>query len=132
MDLTQRNGNYQVLPQAGSILGVEFSGAISSFGDSDLEREEFKIGDEVFGLAYGGNILSSLVFLVANSVMLGAYAEYVAVATKMLIHKPRSMTWETATAVPETWITATQAMSLISGSRPVNRFSGTQVPHLFP
>lgn len=52
MDLLQREGNYPVPPQAPSTLGVEFSGTIESFG-SDAERG-FKKGDEVFGLAYGG------------------------------------------------------------------------------
>ena len=52
MDLLQREGRYPVPPQAGPILGVEFSGIIENFG-SEPERG-FKQGDEVFGLAYGG------------------------------------------------------------------------------
>jgi NADPH:quinone reductase-like Zn-dependent oxidoreductase len=52
MDLIQREGNYPLPPQAGKILGVEFSGTIESFGDE--AEDSFKIGDEVFGLAYGG------------------------------------------------------------------------------
>lgn len=52
MDLLQREGKYPVPPQAPSTMGVEFSGIIQSFGD-DAEQD-FKIGDEVFGLAYGG------------------------------------------------------------------------------
>jgi NADPH:quinone reductase-like Zn-dependent oxidoreductase len=52
MDLIQREGKYPLPPQAGKILGVEFSGTIESFGD-DAEKG-FKVGDEVFGLAYGG------------------------------------------------------------------------------
>ncbi len=52
MDLLQREGHYPVPPQGGNILGVEFSGLIEGFGD-DAERD-FKVGDEVFGLAYGG------------------------------------------------------------------------------
>ena len=55
MDLLQREGHYPVPPQAGKILGVEFSGIVESFG-SDAEKD-FKIGDEVFGLAYGGALL---------------------------------------------------------------------------
>ena len=62
MDLLQREGQYPLPPQAGPILGVEFSGTIDSFG-ADPERG-FNVGDEVFGLAYGG-----------------AYAEYIAVST---------------------------------------------------
>lgn len=94
MDLLQREGRYPVPPQAPKTLGVEFSGIIESFGSSP--PEDFKIGDEVFGLAYGG-----------------AYAEYIAVSTKMLMHRPKELSWEQAAGVPETWITATQAMYLV-------------------
>lgn len=52
MDLLQREGKYPVPPQAPKTLGVEFSGTIEAFGDQ-AERG-FKMGDEVFGLAYGG------------------------------------------------------------------------------
>jgi hypothetical protein len=63
----QRDGNYQVPLQAGPILDVEFSGITFSFGDSQLENERIKIGEEVFGLAYGGKPLSiPLFFLVAD------------------------------------------------------------------
>lgn len=99
MDLLQREGHYPVPPQAPKTLGVEFSGTIESFG-SDAEKG-FKKGDEVFGLAYGG-----------------AYAEYIAVSTHMLMHKPKELSWEQAAGVPETWITATQAMYLVGEFAP--------------
>ena len=82
MDLLQREGRYPLPPQAPKTLGVEFSGTIESFG-SDA-GEAFKVGDEVFGLAYGG-----------------AYAEYIAVSTRMLIHKPEELSWEQAAGIPE-------------------------------
>ena len=91
MDLLQREGLYPLPPQAGPILGVEFSGHIESLGPE--VKEDFKTGDAVFGLAYGG-----------------AYAEYIAVSTHMLLHKPAHLSWEQAAGVPEVWITATQAM----------------------
>ncbi|KAF7163052.1 hypothetical protein CNMCM5623_008072 [Aspergillus felis] len=98
MDITQREGKYPVPPQAPETLGVEFSGTVESLGSN--EHEGFTVGDEVFGLAYGG-----------------AYAEYIAVSTKMLVHKPKQLSWEEAAGVPEasfiTWITATQALFLI-------------------
>jgi NADPH2:quinone reductase len=75
-------------------MGVEFSGVIESFGPDG--HEDFKIGDEVLGLAYGG-----------------AYAEYISVSTHMLVHKPQELSWEEAAGVPETWITASQALFLI-------------------
>jgi NADPH:quinone reductase-like Zn-dependent oxidoreductase len=85
MDLLQREGQYPVPPQAPATLGVEFSGTIAELGDG--ATEDFKVGDEVFGLAYGG-----------------AYAEYIAVATGMLIHKPKELSWEEAAGIPEVLI----------------------------
>jgi len=94
MDLLQRNGSYPVPPQAPKTLGVEFSGTIESLGEGC--KDGFKVRDEVFGLAYGG-----------------AYAEYIAVNTHTLLHKPQHLSWEQAAGVPETWITATEAMYLV-------------------
>ncbi|KAK4089693.1 hypothetical protein PCL_06003 [Purpureocillium lilacinum] len=96
MDIIQRRGNYPLPPQAPKTLGVEFSGVVEAFGPG--EHGVFKQGDEVLGLAYGG-----------------AYAEYIAVSSKMLIHKPHALSWEQAAAVPETWITATQALHKVLG-----------------
>lgn len=95
MDLLQREGKYPVPPQAPQTMGVEFSGIIDSFGTSSSALD-FHVGDEVFGLAYGG-----------------AYAEYIAISTSMLIHKPKELSWEQAAGVPETWITAIQALYLV-------------------
>lgn len=96
MDIVQRRGNYPLPPQAPATLGVEFSGLIEAFGPG--KHDDFKIGDEVLGLAYGG-----------------AYAEYVAVSSKMLLHKPAALTFQQSAAVPETWITATQALHMVLG-----------------
>jgi NADPH:quinone reductase-like Zn-dependent oxidoreductase len=82
MDLLQREGQYPVPPQAPKTLGVEFSGVIEELGGES--EQEFKKGDEVFGLAYGG-----------------AYAEYIAVSTHMLVHKPAELTWEQCAGIPE-------------------------------
>ncbi|KAF2639906.1 putative quinone oxidoreductase [Massarina eburnea CBS 473.64] len=98
MDLLQREGHYPVPPQAPSTLGVEFSGVIEALGTSGGGPENFTIGDSVFGLAYGG-----------------AYAEYIAVSTHMLVRKPSELSWEECAGIPETWITATQALYLVSG-----------------
>lgn len=98
MDLLQREGNYPVPPQAPKTLGVEFSGTIAYLPDNPSVEHGWKIGDEVFGLAYGG-----------------AYAEYIAVSTHMLIHKPKELSFEVCAGIPETWITATQALFLIGG-----------------
>lgn len=88
MDLIQRNGFYPVPPQAPSTLGVEFSGTIEELGDeaesAGDDGHKFARGDEVFGLAYGG-----------------AYAEFVEVNTRMLLHKPAHLSFEQAAAIPE-------------------------------
>ena len=55
MDISQREGRYPLPPQAGPILGVEFSGVIACLGDTQ-QGESWNIGDEVFGLVYGGCI----------------------------------------------------------------------------
>jgi NADPH:quinone reductase-like Zn-dependent oxidoreductase len=52
---------------------------------------------------------------------IGAYAEYIATSTRMLIHKPASLSWEEAAGIPETWITATQALHLVGCFRPGDR-----------
>lgn len=96
MDIIQRLGEYPVPPQAPKTLGVEFSGIIEIFGPGN--HGTFNEGDEVLGLAYGG-----------------AYAEYIAVSSKMLIHKPHAVSWEEAAAIPETWITATQSLHKVLG-----------------
>ncbi|KAE8146266.1 hypothetical protein BDV25DRAFT_162855 [Aspergillus avenaceus] len=101
MDLLQREGKYPLPPQAPSTMGVEFSGEIEELGQNP--ENGFEVGDEVFGLAYGG-----------------AYAEYIAVSTHMLIHKPKELSWEAAAGIPEAWITATQALYLIGGYKPGN------------
>ncbi|KAB8218948.1 hypothetical protein BDV33DRAFT_192421 [Aspergillus novoparasiticus] len=95
MDLLQREGLYPLPIQAPETMGVEFSGIIEGFGPGD--HEDFQVGDEVFGLAYGG-----------------AYAEYIAVSSHMLVHKPKQLSWEEAAGVPETWITASQVLFLIN------------------
>ncbi|KAL1646384.1 hypothetical protein SLS58_003344 [Diplodia intermedia] len=100
MDLLQREGLYPVPPQAPKTLGVEFSGVIEAFGSSEHEKG-FKLGDAVFGLAYGG-----------------AYAEYIVVSTHMLVHKPDELSWEECAGLPETWITALQAMYVVGGFKP--------------
>lgn len=88
MDLLQREGLYPLPPQAPETMGVEFSGTIEELGGSGGGEEGFKKGDEVFGLAYGG-----------------AYAEYIAVSTHMLVKKPQELSWEEAAGIPEvsTW-----------------------------
>ncbi|KAK3989286.1 putative quinone oxidoreductase [Cladorrhinum sp. PSN332] len=97
MDLLQRQGQYPLPPQASSTLGVEFSGTVVTTHDTS-SSSPFQKGDQVFGLAYGG-----------------AYAEYISVSSKMLLHKPSHLSFTQAAGIPETWITATQALHFILG-----------------
>ncbi|QUC23291.1 uncharacterized protein UV8b_07532 [Ustilaginoidea virens] len=99
MDILQRRGLYPVPPQAPPTLGVEFSGTIESFGPGDRGRgSSLAVGDRVLGLAYGG-----------------AYAEYVAVGCRTLLRKPDHLSYAQAAAVPEAWMTATQALHMVLG-----------------
>ncbi|PYH84594.1 quinone oxidoreductase putative [Aspergillus uvarum CBS 121591] len=97
MDIIQREGLYPLPSWAPETMGVEFSGIVKQLGDDETAIESgFNCGDEVFGLAYGG-----------------AYAEYIVVSTKTTFHKPARLSWEEAAGIPETWMTATQALLLI-------------------
>ncbi|PHH66941.1 hypothetical protein CDD81_5293 [Ophiocordyceps australis] len=100
MDILQRRGLYPLPRQAPTTLGVELSGVVEALGPGSHQHSgrTINVGDEVFGLAYGG-----------------AYAELIAMDSRMLLHKPKSLSWQQAAAVPEAWITATQALDLILG-----------------
>lgn len=47
----------------------------------------------------------------------GAYAEYIALSSKMIIHKPPHLTPVQAAGVPENWMTAYQALFLEGGMK---------------
>lgn len=76
MDLLQREGLYPLPPQAPATLGVEFSGIVEGFGG---DAGDFKVGDEVFGLAYGGEffffgfVLCWFIFFAFASVVFPLY-----------------------------------------------------------
>lgn len=93
MDISQRMGHYPLPPGVTSILGVEFSGIVAE----DSKDSKWKAGDEVFGLAFGG-----------------AYAEFIAVASGMVVAKPKGVSWVQAASIPENWLTAYQALFLIA------------------
>lgn len=71
------------------VLGSEFAGVVESVG-SRVTR--FQPGDEVFGSGSG------------------AFAEYVSAREDRLARKPPSLTFEAAAAVPESGLTALQAL----------------------
>lgn len=107
MDLLQREGLYPLPPHAPETMGVEFSGVVEQFGN-DLASvgSGFKLGDEVFGLAYGGTYFADedSIASVAYIYRIGAYAEYIVVSTKTLFHKPSQLSWEEAAGIPEVCI----------------------------
>ena len=100
MDLLQRTGNYPLPPQAPLTLGVEFSGTIVSLGPGS-HSPHLLPGTPVFGLAYGG-----------------AYAQYIAVSSSMLLPKPTHLSFVSAAGIPETFFTATQALHFVLGITP--------------
>jgi NADPH:quinone reductase-like Zn-dependent oxidoreductase len=50
--------------------------------------------------------------------VLGAYAEYILVSKHMLIHKPAELSHVEASGIPETWLTASQALYAIAEFTP--------------
>ena len=89
-DLLQRAGNYPVPEGASEILGLEMSGIVEAVGG---EVTKFKEGDPVFGLLAGGG-----------------YAEYCTIHEDLAFKKPARLSFEEAAAIPETFLTAYQAM----------------------
>lgn len=69
-------------------LGADYSGVVEAVGKN---RNDFKVGDEVFGARTG------------------AYAEYVCVKN-IIIPKPKNITFEEAASVPTAAITALQGL----------------------
>ncbi len=73
-------------------LGVDIAGRIDAVGDG---VQDFKLGNEVFGEALGGE---------------GGFAEYALASEKDLVLKPASVPFEEAAATPMAAITALQAL----------------------
>lgn len=101
MDLLQREGKYPLPPQAGPIMGVEFSGVVEKVG-AGLEEGGggggWSKGEKVFGLAYGG-----------------AYAEYITNPAAMTMRMPEGLSFEQCAGLPEVWFTAIQALYVVAG-----------------
>jgi putative PIG3 family NAD(P)H quinone oxidoreductase len=90
-DILQRRGSYPAPPgYPQNIPGMEFAGEVEAVGDA---VEAWKIGDRVFGLIAGG-----------------AQAEFVVVPESNLARIPAVLDWVQAAAMPETFITAHDAL----------------------
>lgn len=76
------------------IVGLDFSGIVKKVGDS---VREFNVGDEVFSRKEMGKP--------------GTLAEYVVLPAGKLARKPAEITFEEASAIPTTGLTALQALT---------------------
>lgn len=90
-DLLQRQGNYPSPEGTSSILGLEMAGIVEKTG-SRVSR--WKPGDFVFSLLPGGG-----------------YAGFCVIHEQMAMPIPENLSFEEAAAIPETFLTAFQALS---------------------
>ena len=89
-DILQREGKYPPPPGVSPILGLEMSGEVVEVG---REVTRWSVGDSVFGLLPGGG-----------------YAEYAVIHEHMALPVPRGLPLTEATAIPEVFLTAYQAL----------------------
>jgi tumor protein p53-inducible protein 3 len=89
-DLLQRRGLYPPPPGASDILGLECSGVVSELGPG---ASRFTLGARVMALLGGGG-----------------YAERVVVHEDVAMPVPDQMSFEVAAAVPEAFLTASEAL----------------------
>jgi len=94
-DCLQRAGKYTPPPGESDILGLELAGEVCELG-TDAANAGWKRGDRMCALVGGG-----------------AYAEYAVVEHGSAIRLPDSMDYVTASALPETYLTAYQALSWV-------------------
>jgi len=94
-DLLQRRGLYPAPPGASEILGLECAGTVEVLGDG---ASRFAAGARVMALLSGGG-----------------YAEKVTVHEDVLMLVPDCLSFEAAAAVPEAFLTASEAL-LIEGA----------------
>lgn len=92
-DLLQRQGKYPAPEGASNILGLEMAGIVDKVG-SEVER--WKPGDFVFSLLPGGG-----------------YAEFCTIPEGMAMPIPDNITFNEAAAIPETFLTAYQALKWV-------------------
>jgi putative PIG3 family NAD(P)H quinone oxidoreductase len=89
-DLLQRRGLYPPPPGASDILGLECSGVVAALGPG---ASRFAVGARVMALLPGGG-----------------YAEQVVVHEAVLLPIPERLSFEEAAAVPEAFLTASEAL----------------------
>ncbi len=94
-DLHQRAGNYPPPKGVTDIPGLEMAGVVERVGD---KVSQWSAGDFVFGLLPGGG-----------------YAEFCVIPEKMAMPIPENISFKEAAAIPETFLTAYQALQWIGG-----------------
>lgn len=92
-DLLQREGKYPPPPGESDIIGLEMAGEVAELG---ADANQFAVGDRVFGLLPGGG-----------------YAEYAVIPEGLAMPVPENLAMTEAAAVPETYLTAFQALHWI-------------------
>lgn len=81
------------VPNPPLIVGWDAAGVVEAVGDAVTR---FRVGDEVY---FAGDVTRP-----------GSYAEYVAVDERIVGHKPRTLTFEEAAAIPLTALTAWEGL----------------------
>jgi len=87
--------NLPLAPDLPAVLGMDFAGTVDAIGEGVTA---FAPGDEVYGCAGG---LADLQ---------GALAEYILADTKLIAHKPKTLTMRAAAALPLVGITAYEGL----------------------
>ncbi|MEO0630781.1 MAG: alcohol dehydrogenase catalytic domain-containing protein, partial [Planctomycetota bacterium] len=82
-------------PDTPAILGMDFAGRVEAVGEG---VEGYAVGDEVYGCAGG---LADLP---------GALAEYICADSRLIAHKPKSLSMREAAALPLVAITAFEGL----------------------
>jgi len=100
-DTLQRQGKYPVPPDASPILGLEMAGDVAEVG-AGVSR--WQVGDRVCGLLGGGG-----------------HAEYALIHEELALPLPEGMTYNQATAIPEVFLTAFQALVWLAELQPGER-----------
>lgn len=93
-DLLQRAGYYPPPPGESTILGLELAGIVVEKG---IHVHRWQKGDRVCGLVDGG-----------------AYAQYAKIHQDMALPIPAGLNFQEATAIPEVFLTAYQAIHWLS------------------
>lgn len=93
-DLLQREGKYPPPAGESTIMGLEMAGTILACGE---DVQDFKVGDRICGLLPGGG-----------------YAEKAILPANLAIPLSDAMSFTTAAAIPEVFLTAFQALDWLA------------------